>query len=96
MSTTLNINLKLLKNENNPDYWRHWFKNDPIKKVYLNDWVVKMRLGGKSTTAKLQKIKSTEDLDVIRRYNLWGYFTLACKIARKVPQYVLPRLIKYR
>jgi len=73
-----------------------WFKNDQIKKVYLNDWVVKMRLGGKSTTAKLQKIKSTEDLDVIRRYQLWGYFTLACKIARKVPQYILPRLIKYR
>ena len=24
--------------------------------------------------AKLQKIKSTEDLDVIRRYHLWGYF----------------------
>jgi len=40
-----------------------WFKNDDqIKKVYLNEWVVKMRLGGKSTTAKLQKIKSTEDL----------------------------------
>jgi len=75
---------------------QRWFQNDQIKKVYLNEWVVKMRLGGKSTTAKLQKIKSTEDLDVIRRYHLCGWFTLACKIGRKVPQYVLPRLIKYR
>lgn len=73
----------------------HWFKNDQIKKVYLNEWVVKMRLGGKSTNAKLQKLKSSEDLDVIRRYHLWGWFTLGCKIARKIPQYILPRLIKY-
>ena len=73
-----------------------WFKNNQIKKVYLNEWVVKMRLGGKSTTAKLQMIKSTEDLDVIRRYQLWGWFTLGCKIARKVPQYILPRIIRYK
>jgi len=75
---------------------QRWFQNDKIKKVYLNEWVVKMRLGGKSTTAKLQKLKSCEDLDVIRHYHLWGYFTLACKIARKVPQYVLPRIINYK
>jgi glycosyltransferase involved in cell wall biosynthesis len=72
-----------------------WFQNDEIKKVYLNEWVVKMRLGGKSTSAKLQKMKSTEDLDIIRRYKLLGYFTLACKITRKIPQYLLPRLIHY-
>ena len=75
---------------------QRWFQNNEIKKVYLNEWVVKMRLGGKSTNAKLQKLKSSEDLDVIRRYHLWGWFTLGCKIARKVPQYVLPRLIRYR
>ena len=71
-----------------------WFKNDEIKKYFLNEWVVKMRLGGKSTSAKLQKKKSLEDLDIIRRYNLPGYFTLAFKIARKIPQYLIPRLVQ--
>jgi glycosyltransferase involved in cell wall biosynthesis len=73
-----------------------WFKNDRIKKVFLNEWVVKMRLGGKSTNTKLQKLKSTEDLNIIRRYNLLGYFTLTCKIIRKIPQYLLPRVIRYK
>jgi glycosyltransferase len=72
-----------------------WFRNPNIKKHFLNEWVVKMRLGGKSTTAKLQKKKSSEDLQIIRRYKLWGCFTLACKIGRKIPQYLLPRLVKY-
>lgn len=75
---------------------QRWFHNDKIKKVYLNEWVVKMRLGGKSTNSKLQKLKSSEDIDIIRRYQLWSYFTLGCKIARKIPQYVLPRIIRYK
>lgn len=73
-----------------------WFTNPQIKTYYLKANVVKMRLGGQSTTLSLQKKKSTEDLDIIRRYQLWGYFTLGCKIARKIPQYVLPRIIRYK
>lgn len=72
-----------------------WFTNKDIKKVFLNEWVVKMRLGGKSTSANLQKKKSKEDLEIIGKYNLWGWFTLGCKIGRKVPQYLLPRIFKY-
>ncbi|APU68663.1 putative glycosyltransferase [Christiangramia flava JLT2011] len=70
-----------------------WFKNDQIKKVFLDEWVVKMRLGGKSTTASLQKKKSSEDLKIIKKHGLRGKFTLACKIVRKIPQYLIPRLI---
>lgn len=73
-----------------------WFKNDQIKKVFLNEWVVKMRLGGKSTSASMQKKKSSEDLEIVRRYKLWGWFTLVCKIGRKIPQYITPRIIKYQ
>ena len=47
-----------------------WFKNNRLKKVFLNDWVVKMRLGGKSTDFKQQKLKSQEDLEIISNYNL--------------------------
>ena len=73
-----------------------WFKNPAIKKHFLNTWVVKMRLGGKSTSPHLQKRKSTEDLIIIKRHQLKGFFTLGCKIGRKVPQYLYPRLMRMR
>jgi len=72
-----------------------WFLNDEIKKVFLNEWVVKMRLGGKSTNIQQQRKKSVEDMMIIKKYSLLGYFTLFCKIAQKVPQYVLPVFFKY-
>lgn len=69
-----------------------WFNNDEIRKFFLNEWVVKMRLGGLSTSASLQLKKSREDLRIIRMYRLKGIFTLVCKIGRKIPQYVRPQL----
>lgn len=69
-----------------------WFKNNGIVKYFLDEYVVKMRLGGKSTTASLQKLKSKEDLQIIKRNKLWGVFTLFFKIARKIPQYLKPYL----
>ena len=72
-----------------------WFQNPAIQKYFLNDWVVKMRLGGKSTTLKLQKKKSLEDLKIIKKYHLLGKITLAYKILRKVKQYSLPKIKKY-
>lgn len=73
-----------------------WFKNDAIKKHFLDEWVVKMRLGGLSTSAKLQLRKSREDLRIITSYKLNGYFTLACKIGRKIPQYLIPQLVGFK
>ncbi|MDT0688844.1 glycosyltransferase family 2 protein [Salegentibacter sp. F188] len=73
-----------------------WFKNDEIKKVFINEWIIKMRLGGKSTTASLQKKKSGEDLQIIKKHNLMGYFTLAFKIGRKIPHYLIPQFINIR
>lgn len=70
-------------------------RKEEIKKTFLNDWVVKMRLGGKSTTINLQKKKSSEDYKIIKDYNLLGYFTLLSKIIRKIKQYILPRILKY-
>lgn len=72
-----------------------WFTNAQIKKEYLNEWIVKMRLGGKSTTASLQKEKSVEDLMIIKKYKLLGAITLFFKIVRKIPQYILPRIRKF-
>lgn len=73
-----------------------WFTNDAIKKVFLNDWVVKMRLGGKSTDMQQQKKKSAEDLKIIKEYGLMNQSTLFAKIARKIPQYLLPKVKKYK
>lgn len=72
-----------------------WFTNDGIKKEFINSFLVKMRLGGKSTTVSLQKRKSKEDYQIIKRYKLPGLFTLLCKVSRKVPQYILPRFLNY-
>lgn len=71
-----------------------WFKNDEIKKFFLNSWVVKMRLGGLSTSIKLQLRKSREDLKIIRLYKLAGFGTLFFKIARKIPHYLQPMLFR--
>lgn len=73
-----------------------WFRNKTLKKVFLNEWVVKMRLGGKSTDMKQQKLKSSEDLKIINEYGLLGKLTLCFKILRKVPQYLLPLIFKYK
>lgn len=70
-----------------------WFKNGSIKKVFFNKIVVKMRFGGLSTLVRLQIKKSTEDYSIIKKHNLWGLFTLFCKISRKIPQYIKPKCI---
>ncbi|MCH4824411.1 glycosyltransferase [Gramella lutea] len=69
-----------------------WFRDPRLKKHFLNEWIVKMRLGGKSTTLQLQKRKSSEDLRIIKDHHLYGIFTLVFKIGRKVPQYIKPHL----
>lgn len=69
-----------------------WFQNDNIHKFFLNARIVRMRLGGKSTTLNLQKRKSAEDYKIIKDHKLIGLFTLCFKIARKVPHYLIPQI----
>lgn len=73
-----------------------WFKNKNIKKVFFNEWVVKMRMGGKSTDINQQMMKSSEDLKIITENKLRGKFTLFFKIIKKIPQYILPKVLKYK
>ena len=69
-----------------------WFTNPSISKHFVDRYLVKMRLGGKSTSPSLQKKKSSEDFRIIQKYRLWWYVTLSFKIGRKIPQYILPYL----
>lgn len=72
-----------------------WFQEEQIRKHFLDHWVVKMRLGGKSTNFRLQKRKSLEDLDIIKKRKLLGLTTLFFKIFRKVKQYLITKIKKY-
>ncbi len=67
-----------------------WFLVPDLKKIYLNKYFVKMRLGGKSTKLSLQYKKSYQDLQIIKSHNLRGWFTLTLKLLRKIPQYIKP------
>ncbi len=69
-----------------------WFTQPNLKKVHIKLCVVKMLLGGKSTSMALQKKKSSEDNRVLKQYKLWGKLTLLFKIVRKIPQYIQPYL----
>ncbi|GAO31486.1 glycosyltransferase family 2 protein [Geofilum rubicundum] len=67
-----------------------WFRDNSLRKVFLDKYIVKMRLGGKSTSMNLQKSKSLQDLAIIKKHGLWGGVTLGFKLIRKVPQYLRP------
>lgn len=71
-----------------------WFLNPGLKKVFLNKILVRMRLGGKSTSLALQRNKSSEDLAIINNYPLLGFVTLFFKIFRKIPQFFKPYLTR--
>lgn len=73
-----------------------WFLDSDLDKVHISKYLVRMRLGGKSTTISLQIKKSLEDLKIINSYRLLGAFTLILKVVRKVPQYIKPIFINIR
>lgn len=76
------------------DICLRWFLDDDLTKYYDKSFKVIMRIGGRSTLMRLQKRKSTEDLAIIRKHRLLGVVTLFFKIARKIPQYLIPHFNK--
>lgn len=73
-----------------------WFGNNSITKFFLKEWLVRMRMGGLSTSVSLQVKKSREDLRIIRKFKLNGLLTLAFKIGRKIPQYLNSTVVGFR
>lgn len=69
------------------EYTLRVFKRDDIKTFYLNAYVMRMKMGGKSTSIKNQFAKSKEDFLIMQRYNLPSFFTLTFKILRKTLQF---------
>jgi glycosyltransferase involved in cell wall biosynthesis len=72
---------------------RYLYENN-LKVHYLNEYIIKMRMGGLSTDRKKMKQKWNEDLRLYRNHGFLPHFTLACKIVSKVPQFISAKFIK--
>lgn len=58
---------------------------------YINEYIVKMRMGGASTSIRLSKRKWKEDLKIYHSHGLSPYISVTCKVLSKVPQFVLAK-----
>jgi len=59
-----------------------------FKVEYLNEYIVRMRIGGASTTWRKQIEKWKEDIRMYRSHNLNPYLSLGGKILSKIPQFI--------
>lgn len=66
---------------------RYLYENN-LKIHYLNEYIVRMRMGGASTTFSKNKQKWSEDIRLYREHNFNPYFSLAGKVLSKIPQFV--------
>lgn len=64
-----------------------------LKIAYLNEYVVRMRMGGLSTDLNKMKQKWAEDLRMYRLHGFSPYWALCCKIVSKIPQFISAKLI---
>lgn len=64
-----------------------------LRIAYLDEYVVKMRMGGLSTDPDKMKQKWAEDLRMYRRHGFSPYWTLCCKIASKIPQFISAKFV---
>jgi len=70
------------------DFMLRCLSKPGIRVAYLAKVLIHMRTGGASNRSlKALRNKSREDLFALRKNGVGGWFTLACKNARKVPQF---------
>lgn len=66
-----------------------YFYRGNLKVFYLNDYIINVSMGGKSTCLKSKGKTWAEDLRHYRNQGFCAPIALACKILRKVPQYLI-------
>lgn len=66
---------------------RYLYEGD-LSVVYLDEYIVKMRMGGLSTDRKKMMEKWKEDLRLYRAHGFRPYWALCCKVLSKVPQFI--------
>lgn len=63
-----------------------------IKVSYINEYLIRMRMGGISTSFHKTKQKWIEDMKHYRCHGLNPVISLSCKILSKMPQFIFARL----
>ena len=72
---------------------RYMYKGN-LKIHYLNEYIVRMRMGGLSTDREKMKQKWGEDIRMYRSHGFSPYWALGCKILSKIPQFVEAKFMK--
>lgn len=75
------------------DFLVRYLYETNIKVAYLNEYIIRMRMGGLSTDYKKMKQKWKEDIRLYRAHGLNPYLTLGLKIASKIPQFIQARFM---
>lgn len=70
---------------------RYLYEAD-LKVYYLNEYIVRMRMGGLSTDSKRRKMMWEEDIRMYRSHGFNPTFTKLQKMAWKVPQFITAKL----
>jgi glycosyltransferase len=63
-----------------------------FKVHYLNEYIVRMQMGGISTSFNSQVYKWKEDIRIYRSHGFNPYWTLGRKILSKIPQFIKTKL----
>ncbi len=78
------------------DFLLRYMYEGRFKVIYHPHYIVRMRMGGLSTTPNKMKQKWREDMRLYRQHGFNPYWALGCKIASKVPQYIAAMFMKPR
>lgn len=70
------------------EFLLRYFYEDNLHISYLNEYIVRMRMGGASTKLSRYKQKWSEDLRLYRQHNLNPYIALSGKVLSKLPQFI--------
>lgn len=76
------------------DFLVRYMYEGNLKIAYLDEYIVRMRMGGLSTDPEKMKQKWAEDLRMYRSHGFPPYRTLCMKILSKVPQFVSAKFMK--
>lgn len=76
------------------DFLIRYLYEGNLKISYLDEYIIKMRMGGLSTNPQKIKQKWAEDLKLYRNHGFMPFFTLGCKIMSKIPQFITAKFTK--
>lgn len=74
--------------------FRYLYEAD-LKVEYLDEYIVRMRMGGLSTDSKRRRMMWDEDIRMYRSHGLPPTLTKLLKMAWKVPQFISARLKRF-